>query len=78
MNKLNTKKRLTVLPMTVLPILIGVTISLFLSGKIVTMPSDPADRGVWGAIGVAIILLSSFLLSIIGVCFIKKITNKQK
>lgn len=48
----------------VLPILTGLAISAFLSGKIISMPSDfPYNRGTWGALGVAIIILTSFIIT---------------
>lgn len=48
----------------ILPILTGLVIAAFLSGKIIPMPSDfPYNNGTWGAIGVAIIILTSFIIS---------------
>lgn len=49
----------------VLPILTGSAVSAFLSGKIISMPPDfPYDRGTWGAMGVAIIILTSFIITL--------------
>lgn len=48
----------------ILPILTGSAVAAFLSGKIIPMPSDfPYDKGTWGAMGVAIIILTSFIIS---------------
>lgn len=50
----------------ILPIFTGYAISAFLSGKIISMPSDfPYNRGTWGALGVAIILLASFIIALL-------------
>lgn len=50
----------------VLPILTGSAIAAFLSGKIISMPPDfPYDRGTWGALGVGIIILTSFITTLL-------------
>lgn len=61
----------------VIPILSGLTISGFLSGKIIPMPSDfPYNHGTWNAMGVGIIILTFFIISYLSYIIIKKIGSK--
>lgn len=43
-------------------LLVGAAIALFLSGNIIEYPRGTREGGIIGAVGVAIILLASFLI----------------
>lgn len=60
------------------PMVNYVSIKLFLSEKIVSMPADfPYSPGVWCATGVALILLISFLFAFIAFIIARKVSNQK-
>ncbi|MBB4623823.1 VIT1/CCC1 family predicted Fe2+/Mn2+ transporter [Parabacteroides faecis] len=61
------------------PIITGTAIGLFLSGNIVPIPPNfPYSHGIWGVMGVCIIILISFIFSYLSYVIKKKIGLLQK
>ena len=58
----------------VIPIQVNIALSLFISGKIISMPVDfPYSRGIWNVIGIAVILILAFITAFLAFVIGKKI-----
>lgn len=70
----NNSKRAIIISI-VTSICTGLFIALFLSGKIISIPHGTHKGGIMGALGIVIILVSMFIISLLVNMISKRLNN---